>query len=170
MSGGLPATVDPILLADQGARLSGRLSLRTMPRLRTQLLDDAGEAEIDLSFERSPRGNLRRMRGRVVARVNVTCQRCLEPMTAEIVTATDTALIRAGDQESELAPDVDALTVATTPTPVSELVEEELLLALPMVPMHAIDECPARRYVSVTDKRKTTHPFADLKGGEPENE
>lgn len=168
MSVGLPATVDPILLADQGARLSGRLSLRTMPRLKMQLLDDAGEAEVDLSFERSLGANLRRMHGRITVCVNVLCQRCLEPMTAEIVTATDTLLLRVGDPEFELDPDIDALTVAMTPTPVAELVEEELLLALPMVPMHAMNECPARRYVGgATDKEKTKHPFAELKRGKP---
>jgi uncharacterized protein len=171
MLGGLPVTVDPILLADQGARLAGRVPLRNMPRLKAQLLDDRGEAEIDLAFERSSGANLRRMHGRVTAQVDVTCQRCLEKMTIEIAAAPDTILLRSGEPDPGLPPDADVLRVAMTPTPVADLIEDELLLALPMVPMHALDECPARSYIAnVPGTPKRKRPFADLARRKPDNE
>jgi uncharacterized protein len=162
MLGGLPVTVDPILLADTGARLSGRVSLRNMARLKAQLLDDKGEAQVDLVFERSEGANLRRMHGRVSADVNVTCQRCLESMTIAISAKPDTILLRVGEPDPGLPEDADVLTVATAPTPVTELIEEELLLALPMVPMHELNECPARRYVVSPSESEKRQPFAGL--------
>lgn len=170
MLGGLPLTVDPIRLADEGARLSGRVSLRGMPRLKAQLLDDTGEAEIDLVFERSEGANLRRMRGRVVARVNVTCQRCLESMIVLISAEPDTILLRTGEPDPGLSPDADVLMVSATPTPVAELVEEELVLALPMVPMHKLDECPARQYIANVPSGEKKRPFAGLGGRKQDNE
>jgi uncharacterized protein len=170
MLGWLPATVDPILLADQGARLSGRVLLRNMARLRAQLLDDEGEAELDLVFGRSEGANIRRMSGRVSASVNVSCQRCLEAMTITISAKPDTILLPSGDPEPGLPPEADVFTVATVPTQVTELIEEELLLALPMVPMHKLDECPARRYIVSPAKSEKKRPFAGLSSSKQDDE
>jgi uncharacterized protein len=170
MLGWLPPTVDPILLADTGARLSGRVPLGNMARLKAQLLDDNGEAEVDLAFERPEGANLRRMHGRVAAHVNVTCQRCLESMTIAISAAPDTILLRAGEPEPELPPDADVLTVAMSPTSVAALIEEELLLALPMVPMHELMECPARRYIANPSENEKRKPFAGLARREQDDE
>lgn len=162
MLGGLGVTVDPILLADEGARLSGRVPIRNMARFTSQLLDDAGEVEVNLVFECSEGANLRRMRGRVVTSVTLTCQRCMEPMRVEVVTEPDTILLREGEPDPGLPPEADVLTVGMAPMAVAELIEEELLLALPMVPMHALDECPARKYIGEATAEVTKHPFAEL--------
>lgn len=162
MLGGLGTTVDPILLADQGARLAGCVPIRSMARFTAQLLDDTGEVDVNLVFECSEGSNLRRMRGRVTANVRLTCQRCLEPMDMEIVAEPDTILVPEGDADMGLPPEADVLTVSAASMTVAELVEEELLLALPMVPMHALDECPARKYIGGATVEMTKHPLAEL--------
>lgn len=161
MLGGLGATIDPILLADKGAQLSGRVPLQSMARLRAQLLDGAGEVDVDLAFERAEGSNLRRMRGRIVAQVSVTCQRCLEPMAIEIVGEPDVILLRADEPDPGLPPEADTLTV-TTSVAVAELIEDELLLALPMVPMHALEQCPAREFIGAIKDDESKHPLAEL--------
>jgi uncharacterized protein len=161
MLGGLSATIDPIMLADQGQRLSGRVPVQSMARLRAQLLEDAGEVDVDLAFERAEGSNLRRMRGRIVAQLAVRCQRCLEPMTIEVVAEPDTILLAAGEADPGLPPEADTLTVSTS-VAVAELIEDELLLALPMVPMHELDECPARKYIGGAKGDTTKHPLAEL--------
>ena len=60
--------------------------------------------------------------------------------------------------------------VATAPTPVAELIEEELILALPMVPMHELDECPARAYIADSPGSKKKRPFAELVRRKQDNE
>ena len=162
MLGGLSATVDPILLADNGEQISGRVPIQSMARLAAQLLNGAGEVEVDLRFERSPGVGTRRMHGRLVATVALTCQRCLEPMTTEVVARPDTILLREGEPDPGLPPEADVLTVGIASVAVAELIEEELLLALPMVPMHALEECPARKYIGGAKVDVTNHSLAAL--------
>ncbi len=134
-----------------------------MARLRALLEDDSVEVEVDLAFELAERSNLWRMLGRLAVSVNTTCQRCLEPMSIKLMAEPDVILLRQGELESSLLSGADTLTFGQTPVVLAELVEGELLLAMPMVPMHPLDECPARRYVAGGIKGAATeNPFVEL--------
>lgn len=168
MLGGLPQTIDPVLLAEKGARLTGRLTLRGMTRLRALLLDDSGDAELDIVFERAEASGVRRMHGHIaVPAVSATCQRCLEPMQLAIKAGVDAIVLREGELHGDHSLEANALTVGLAPVVLAELVEDELLLGMPMVPMHELDECPARRYLSKggskDEEEKAPHPFAGLR-------
>ena len=92
----------------------------------------------------------------------MTCQRCLEPMTLSLVARPQWLFVRAGEGR-ETPPDEEAEVIEVDrPLMLSELVEDELLLAMPMIPMHRLEECPARKY-SATGKERE-NPFAGLKG------
>lgn len=167
---GLPATIDPVQLADRGAHLDGRLPLKAMPRLARACLEDAGEVLVDLHFERSEDGSVRRMYGNLRAALRVTCQRCLEAMELEVQTAPHLLLFRPGERDDLLEQEPDSL-VVDKPLSLAEIVEDELLLAMPMIPMHAPDRCPAvtsglMRGGSGTDRHEGTPdksgPFAVL--------
>lgn len=163
MLGGWPATVDPIQLADKGERLTAETPVGSLSRLAEACLDPEGSVMIDLSFERSGGDGLRIMRGTVRARVRLTCQRCLEPMEADLRAEPYLVLLRPGEHP-ELVEAGEAR-VFDRPVPLSELVEDELLLVLPMVPMHARDRCPAGKAVrDGSDKRDAgrPNPFAIL--------
>jgi uncharacterized protein len=134
----LPAVIDPLRLADEGARLCGELQLQGMPRLAGLCADTQGTASIDWQFERSAQG-LRQMHGPVRAAVRAICQRCLQPFTLTISADTRLVLLNAG--ESGVNDEADVL--EAKPWSLSELVENELLLAMPMIPMHAPGECQA---------------------------
>lgn len=134
----LPAVIDPLRLADEGARLCGELKIQGMPRLTGLCADAQGTASIDWQFERSTQG-LRQMYGPVRATVRVICQRCLQPFTLTI--SADTRLVVLNPGETGANDEADVL--EAKPWPLSELVENELLLAMPMIPMHAPGECPA---------------------------
>jgi uncharacterized protein len=134
----LPAVIDPLRLADEGARLCGELQLRGMPRLAGLCADTQGTASIDWQFERSAQG-LRQMHGPVRATVRAICQRCLQLFTLTISADTRLVLLNAG--ETGVNDEADVL--EAKPWPLSELVENELLLAMPMIPMHAPGECQA---------------------------
>lgn len=98
----------------------------------------------------SARGELRQSAGRApetwlhlsaAARVWRDCQRCLEPVALELVIAralrfvADEATAEALDADSE-----DDVLALPRRLDLHDLVEEELLLAMPVVPMH--DACP----------------------------
>lgn len=163
--GGWPATVDPIQLADKGARLTGEAPVKSLSRLAETCLDPSGSVMIDLAFERSGGDGLRIMHGTVQTRVRVTCQRCLEPMEVDLRAEPNLVLLRPGEHPEMV--EAGEARVFERSVPLSELVEDELLLVLPMVPMHALEHCPAKDAVgSGTDKREVgrPNPFAVLDG------
>src|SRR5229473_4632557 len=77
MSNSLPAIIDPIRLADEGARLVGDLSAKPMRRLAAVCLDKDARISIDLQFDRSAQ-KWRRLHGTITAVLRVACQRCLQ--------------------------------------------------------------------------------------------
>jgi len=97
----------------------------------------------------------------VRARLELRCQRCLEGLPFEV--QADEVLVLAGTQaEIDAEPaDVHAAdrVVAAKEMSVRELVEDELILALPYAPRHAV--CSAR---ASTDAAEKVSPFAGLRG------
>ena len=141
--GHLPGTIDPIQLAERGAHLTGTLPLKSMPRLAQGSLEGSGDVVVDLAFERQEGEQVFIMHGALRVRLRVTCQRCLEAMDLDLEATPWLILLKSGERLERQEGDADVL-VAEKPLPLSGLVEEELLLALPMVPMHAPDQCPVK--------------------------
>ncbi len=163
MLGSWSATIDPIQLADQGARLTGELSVKGMSRLVEMCLDDAGSVRVDLRFERGPSDGLRVMHGAIVAHVHTTCQRCMGRLSVELQSRPRLFLLRPGERE-DLLETGDAV-VIEHPLALSELVEDELLLEMPMIPMHAEEHCPGARSGREVGPENSTrpNPFSVLK-------
>jgi len=141
--GHLPATIDPIQLAERGAHLTGTLPLKSMPRLAQGSLEGSGDVMVDLAFERQEGEKVFIVHGALQVHLRVTCQRCLEAMDLELKAAPWLILVKSGERLERQEGDADIL-VADKPLPLSGMVEDELLLMLPMVPMHAPDECPTK--------------------------
>jgi uncharacterized protein len=158
----LPTIIDPVLLAEKGSRLSGRLPLKGMPRLAGLCLDATGVVLVELTFERGEGCSERQMHGTLSAAVRVGCQRCLEPMTLELKAEPRLALRRPGEPQDPAEAEV---LVVDKPLALSELVEDELLLVMPMVPLHASNACAARNtgVTTGTGRRAASEPFAKLK-------
>lgn len=163
--GHLPGTIDPIQLAERGARLTGTLPLKSMPRLAQGSLKGSGDVNVDLAFEREEGQQVFVMHGTLRVTLRVTCQRCLEPMNLELEAAPWLVLTKSGERLQRQEGEADIL-VADKPLALSEVVEEELLLALPMVPLHAPDRCPVKvRAASVIPEqaaRGGKNPFSVL--------
>jgi len=167
MLGGWSSTIDPLQLAEKGARLSGELPVKGLSRLVEMCGNDDGSVRIDLQFEHDPADDLRTLHGTIDARINVTCQRCMEPMALSLSVHPHLLLLRAGDRD-ELMESGNALTVER-PITLGSLIEDELLLSMPMVPMHPVENCRARESRELLkpqqfapNEKKRTKPFAVL--------
>jgi uncharacterized protein len=163
MSGGWPSTIDPVQLADQGAHLRGELLVRGMARLVAMCLSDEGTAHVDLKFERSQGDGVRTLRGTIDVRLRMTCQRCLMPFDLDVHSDPELLLLRPGERD-DLADTGDVL-VVEQPVALSDIVEDELLLVMPMIPMHDADQCPATTSVQVKtkiEKETRQNPFSVL--------
>lgn len=163
---GLPERIDPLRLVEREARLCGHLSLARMERLAASLCDGEGTVFIDMRFQRDEQGRELAV-GHVTARLPVRCQRCLEAMEVAIATDPRLAFTKADtDAEGETPPPdgYDAVPLVGDTISLSDLVEDELMLALPMAPMH--EDCPVgvwRRYLGHrAPSEAPPKPFAAL--------
>ncbi len=157
----LPARIDPAQLARSGSRLSGALALAGLERLAAQCATQPdGHAVVELGFRAD--GERVLIEGVVEAAVPVICQRCLEPM--QLALRADVRLCSVGDAHEELPEGFEPLEHEGETVTTSELVEDELLLALPGAPMHPADVCAAPGTDAAPETPESAEsPFAGLR-------
>jgi uncharacterized protein len=151
--------IDGFEFASAGASLGGALTIRDFPRLHDMLARHEGEVAYEVEGVRDERGRPA-LRLKVRTRLDLRCQRCLEALPFEV--QADEVLVLGTQAEIDAEPvDVHAAdrVVAAKEMPVRELVEDELILALPYAPRHA--GCSAR---ASTDAAEKVLPFAALRG------
>lgn len=170
MSGQLPVQIDPIRLADEGVRLCGTLPGSELARLRGLVLPDSRPepVAVDLKFERTGQG-VRRLHGTIRTQVEMACKRCLQPLTIEIVAQPLILLL----EPNEAEPDDGETLVVDAPLSLAELVEDELLLAMPMSPGHGEGECAVAFPVTAGKApagEKIVNPFDELRGFKGKNQ
>jgi uncharacterized protein len=165
-----PRALDVAALCRAGGRLEGRSSLAEFPRLAGSVLADADgpAAEVHWSAEGSSRpvpvGVLELWLAlRAAVPVRLECQRCLQPLNWELTVAHRVRFVH-GEQEAErLDEELEDDVLALEPRlDLLALLEDELILALPLVPRH--DRCPQSLPVPGGDlhEEPAPHPFAAL--------
>ena len=133
MSAPLKDLFDPWRAVDNHAVLVGRQPLSSLPRVRGLLLDAEGDASFRLAFFRDETHRAV-LRCEVAATLRLRCQRCLEVLDHRVDANTLLALV--SDIDRELPDRYDPLMVSDKPMRPRDLIEDELLLALPQIPMH----------------------------------
>lgn len=144
--------------------MRGWVALRRMERLAGSLCDAQGRVDVELHFGRDAQ-RIPFVQGRVQARLTMICQRCLEPMEVRIERDLLLALVRSEAETGRLPGKYEPLLVTPEPMAVAGIVEDELLLALPIVPLHAAGEpCRVRTPYRADDDgvAQARHPFAVL--------
>lgn len=162
MSDDLTQSLDLDLLGVEGTEMQGTVELARLPRLCAELDDARGSAQVRLSFEREP-GGLRMLEGQIRAELALTCQRCLKPLRLPVDTRFHLALLQAGDDPDLLPSGVDPVVLGSTQVNVLELLEDELLLCLPIAPRHR----GAERCVAPQRGAGSTFGDADLERQSP---
>lgn len=179
--------IDALRIAADGRELSGTIALSTWPRAADSVVDPSVEVDYRIigGFDDHGRPQLRVA---VTGSVEVTCQRCLQPMMLQIGEGTQNGseiagggtniLLAADDEELEVwdAEVEDAeVVLADQPLDIDELLEDEFLLSLPFSPMCDDLECPQRKpgkqvkAIDVEDAGSAANagknnPFATLRG------
>jgi uncharacterized protein len=166
----IPAYVDTrkIFLAQE--HISGILSLQRLPRFCQSLSNNDGLVHIELNFTLS-RTKQRLISGKLKAEVNVFCQRCLKPLGIELTDDIKLALVRDEEAAKGLEAELDPWIFEGFKMDPAELIEEQLILCMPLVSYHHSGDCiNSRNYVSGasaaeshTDARASESPFAVLK-------
>ena len=139
----LPATLDVRKAAARGVSVSGTLKPLNLQRFRPLLASDDGAVEAELTFSRDEE-NRHVIHVAVEADVTVTCQRCLEPMSQHLISENLLAVMWTDEQAAHLPRHLDPLIVAEEACSLWELVEDELILAMPPFSYHDTKECKER--------------------------
>lgn len=164
----LPVQVDPYRLAEQGLEYDGVLPLRQMKRLSPLLSSIEGEAKVRLQFGVDDMG-VHFLRGSIQASLELECQRCLQAMAWPVEAELALGFVSSTAEADQLPGGYEPYIVDTIPLALIDMIEDELLLALPQIPMHDIEQCPAQEYVEPEEQQDMAgqdNPFkvlADLK-------
>ena len=161
----IPPHVDPRKLADRGVTLNGSLQLADLERLCDPLSDNVGTVQAKFDFERDEQ-HVVVIHSELDVEVKMVCQRCLELVALPIQSACDYAVVKEGANTQSVPKGYDVLELGEDPLDLLALIEEELLLALPIVPAHDPKDCqqPAglEEPESSEDEVTRSNPFSVL--------
>jgi uncharacterized protein len=165
LNGPIPPHIDPRKLADRAVTLKGEMPLADFPRLCDAVAESTGVVGAELLFERDARGAVV-IHSNLDVEVKMVCQRCLELVSLPIHSETDYAVVKVGANTQSVPKGYDVLEVGEDPLDLMTLVEDELLLALPIVPTHAHEDCQppagADEPESSEDEVLRSNPFSVL--------
>lgn len=177
MSAALPESVDAWRMVSARRGFAGVQSLSGLPRLREALMaagveTPVGECRYALQFDRDALG-VAYLEIRAEAELPLICQRSLDPFELPVQIEQRLGLITREQQEAELPEGYEPVLVAAEGyVDPRALLEDELILAIPVVPMK-LDSAPVERVwpAGVAEKEieqeqalqeSTPNPFAAL--------
>lgn len=157
----LPRHIDPVKFAEQHQILDGFVSLEPMTRL-SEAADQKfnGKATVHLEGDVDAVG-VRFLRGTVEATLQLTCQRCLEPMEYQVKGEFLVSPVASEEEENLVPEPYDPLIVEGNELLLPAFIEEELILALPIVSLHEKNDCAARPSSPVKQAERR-QPFEGL--------
>jgi uncharacterized protein len=130
----LPVLINPVSFSEKGKRLVGVIKISELTRLSDVLFDNTGEVEVDFSFDKE--GRVPVIDGDIKAILMLKCQACLEKLEWTVNKPIKLGIVLTLEQADRLDSDREPLILEEEKILLANLVEDELLLALPDFPRH----------------------------------
>lgn len=168
MSQRLPVHIEPVGAADRGRELHGHMPVSAFERLGHWLHSHEGELDVSLHFGRGASGR-RTLRAEVEGDLELVCERCLSPFGLHLDLSVELTLVDSEAEAKTLPADAEPLVLSDTRSMhTTDMIEDDLILALPVVPRCERADCHAA--VRVLDSEEAERdadtgrqrPFADL--------
>jgi uncharacterized protein len=163
MSDAMPLQIDVWRMVTNQRRFEGSLRLAQMPRLLELLADSDGECRFVIEFYRDQL-KIDVMHVQLSAELPLYCQRSLSRYLHKVDIDQKLGLIRDELQEASLPEGMEAVLIEGNGeiSPI-QLIEDELLLAVPLVPINpnAAELDPKWAHEEVIEEQKP-NPFAAL--------
>ncbi len=137
---GLPRQVDIGDYTQQGRVLSGTLKSQGLPRVSALLEEPADRIDFHLEFKRDERGR-RLVHTHVKGMLKLSCQRCGQLMEFPVDQSSILCAIKEDHLAESLPEPYEPLLTEDNFLMPLDLIEEELLLAIPMIPKHEEGKC-----------------------------
>jgi uncharacterized protein len=147
MSDRIPKIIDPIHLAEKRRFFDGELPLSVMTRLSTKIenLDDSVFFQLDFTKI----GKLAVTKGSIRAKIQMQCQSCLQLLEIAVDSDVNLAVVQSEEQAALLPEAYEALLCEQENMVFEDIIEDEILLALPVIPKHQ-HRCFERQQTDLT--------------------
>jgi uncharacterized protein len=136
----IPEKINPYRLAEAGVSLHGTFFVKDMLRLSPSLADNSGQVEVDVKFGVDEQGT-RFIRGHMETELKLQCQRCMEPYIYAIIGDFLSGVVKSEDEAKRLSEVYDPVLAVDGMLALQDIIEDELIIGLPIVPMHEPKEC-----------------------------
>jgi len=157
----LPEQVEPLRLAEVGRAFRGEVAVSRLQRLAPDLRSHEGALQVELHFGLDER-QVYALTGSIRGVLELTCQRCLEAVAVPIDIRLRLGIVTSEAEAERLPEGYDMLLAGRDPVVVAELVEDEIILALPLIPRHSdAAQCGMQPEDAAVPGRKVS-PFAVL--------
>ncbi len=162
MSADIPEILDAWRMVAARRGFEGRVPLSSLSRLRDALEGVEGDAAFVIEFDRDAL-QVPYVELRIDAELPLLCQRTLQRFLFPVHATQRLGLLRDEADEASLPPGYEALLVGGEGElrPL-ELVEDELILAIPVVPMTPGSESVERDWPVTAEEEVRANPFAGL--------
>ena len=166
-----PFQLDVVAFAKAAGHIEGHWPLTQLDRLAESAVAEEAPTQAD-GVAWSARGESRPARGggpqpwlhvKAQARIALECQRCLRPV--EVILEADRSFLFVPGEDTAAKIDADSehdVLALTKALDLRELVEDELLLAMPLVPRHDVCPVPLQAPENDEEAMQAPNPFAAL--------
>ncbi len=130
----LPKYIEPRKLAQKNGLFDGEVLAEDIPRVMSALVSCEQmkvKLEFDIDIERR-----RTMTGTIDGLVHMQCQRCLEPVEVKLHVDVRLAMVWDEEKAKQLPATVEPWIVGEDPEDLHAIIEEEILLSMPVVAYH----------------------------------
>ncbi|MGA1562295.1 MAG: YceD family protein [Gammaproteobacteria bacterium] len=169
----MPDHFDPFVMAERGAEFELVQPLTGFSRIHDLLLETSGQVRARLRLE-VDRAGVPYIHAHLTADPVLRCERCLQPFTATLETEIEQVLVH-GEEDAE-GVELQGEEVLVVPDArefsLHDWLEDELILALPVVAHHPEGECSVqtewgadevkRAQIPEEQSGPTRKPFAGL--------
>jgi len=133
----LPVHLNFTQKAKIGFEIQGKWPIKQLKRLAGSLMSDQGELTVELKFDRA--GPVPFIDGHIMTELQLKCQRCMQPVPYPVDIRFKLGLVQNEAQMEKLPDDFEPYLVESDNNHLPDMLEDELLLALPLVAMHEFD-------------------------------
>lgn len=135
MSSRLPIEINPYRYIEQKRLIDGEIALNKLPRLRELLSSDKGNVKVSLEFTHNE-AYLPTLKAHIKSTLHLVCQRCLETVDYKVDRDLSLVLVKTEVQETQLQDSYDTYLVEDEVIFLPNLIEDELMLTLPISITH----------------------------------
>jgi DUF177 domain-containing protein len=154
--------VDADVCARAGSTIERHFSVAELPRLREAGVLDGSQVDVRLQF--SSFDGRPAIDGALSGTMRLSCQRCMQPVAMPIDERFQVVVMSA--ESAEEPGDYEPVVADAAHFDVRWLAEEQALLAMPLVPLHAAGECDevaAPPDVEQGERAGVQKPFQNLR-------